>query len=1076
MNLYTTFHTSYIRQIIFVGIVFLFFAVPAKAQFYNGHNLRFGQNRIQYEERLWSYYRTSLADIYYYPQTKELAALTAEYVPQIVLEMEQKLSISLQKKMQIVIFARHSDYLQSNIGLETGNINNTGGVTPVYGDKIFLYFKGDINTFLDDLRTNIASLFVNYFVVGETFGSSISASYMSEYPIWFTDGLSCYFSKKWIPEFDDVIKDGLLLDRYKKQRFYKLPLYEQQIVGFSFWKYIEEQYGANAIVNILYYVKFTRNYERAIYYALRANVKDLFLEWIEYSKKIYTFKPGEESVELSLLKYKKNTNYLSPSISPDGQQLAYVTNLDGRVKVWILNLETKKKKCIYRYHYRIEDNPDYSYPLVKWHPSGTFLTMMIEYKDKVYLQPYHLEKKKFDNKQVVFINKITDFSYSSDGRFIAISGVQNGQSDIYIYNSASRSLEQITNDKADDFAPRFIRNNAQVIFSSTRQNDTIGIDNSFEEGKQDLFIYDFLTKDKLLNRVTHTASANELYPMEVEKDYISFISDLNGVNNRYLGKFSNVISHIDTAIHYTYRIDWYPISNYNTGILSQDINPSTAMAVQQVFRNGQWLIGTENYIRFSGIDKHNILTPEIKTVPVQTEEKISNDSIRPKSNQKQLRQVRLSDLHIVTDTTNAAGTDNLVAGKPNEKPESQKDPLIPRNYNVQYYIKGMIAQADFSFLSTSYQQFIKSDQPIYLNPGLNAFLMVNIRDLMEDYRMMGGVRISADLRNLEFLYSYENLKRRLDRQTVLHYQSLKSSSEVYDIKQQNVNVHYLLKYPFDKVNSLHTIFTFRYNRYDYRSIDDYSLQQKPSQSIWVGTKVEYVIDNTRHIATNLLRGFRGKFFAEFSCIPNKEFNNMTVIGMDLRHYTKIHSTLVWANRLAASASLGKNRLIYYLGGVDNWIFPKFNQEIGIDTSVNYTYQTLATNMRGFTQNIRNGTNFFVFNSELRFQIIQCFAQKPLRSEFLRSLQFVLFGDAGTAWVGLHPYLEQNALFTRTINMEGSNIKITLKKQTEPIVGGVGIGLRFQLLSYFIRLDYAWGIENYKIANDGVFYLSFNVDF
>ncbi len=163
----------------------------------------------------------------------------------------------------------------------------------------------------------------------------------------------------------------------------------------------------------------------------------------------------------------------------------------------------------------------------------------------------------------------------------------------------------------------------------------------------------------------------------------------------------------------------------------------------------------------------------------------------------------------------------------------------------------------------------------------------------------------------------------------MHYQSLKSSSEVYDIKQQNVNVHYLLKYPFDKVNSLHTIFTFRYNRYDYRSIDDYSLQQKPSQSIWVGTKVEYVIDNTRHIATNLLRGFRGKFFAEFSCIPNKEFNNMTVIGMDLRHYTKIHSTLVWANRLAASASLGKNRLIYYLGGVDNWIFPKFNQEIGM---------------------------------------------------------------------------------------------------------------------------------------------------
>jgi outer membrane protein assembly factor BamA len=275
---------------------------------------------------------------------------------------------------------------------------------------------------------------------------------------------------------------------------------------------------------------------------------------------------------------------------------------------------------------------------------------------------------------------------------------------------------------------------------------------------------------------------------------------------------------------------------------------------------------------------------------------------------------------------------------------------------------------------------------------------------------------------------------------------------------------------------LHTTLTFRYNRYDYRAIDDYSLKKKPEQSIWIGAKAEYIIDNTRPLAINLLRGFRGKFFAEFSCVPSKAFDNMTVIGMDLRQYIKLHRTLVWANRLAASASLGKDRLIYYLGGVDNWIFPKFNQEIGIDTSVNYRYQTLATNMRGFTQNIRNGTNFFVLNSELRFQIIQCFSGKPLRSEFLQSFQLVLFGDMGTACVGLHPYLENNSLFTRTINMEGSNIKITLKKQTEPIVGSVGMGLRFQIFSYFLRLDYAWGIENYKIANKGIFYLSFNLDF
>jgi hypothetical protein len=495
------------------------------------------------------------------------------------------------------------------------------------------------------------------------------------------------------------------------------------------------------------------------------------------------------------------------------------------------------------------------------------------------------------------------------------------------------------------------------------------------------------------------------------------------------------------------------------------------MVSQQIFHKGQWKISMENYSRFSDLPKQELAI----ATPVATH----NDSITPandtlsknKQTQKRLRQTRLSELNISAADTDTLSNNELATIPP---ANSEQEALIPRNYDVQYFINGMTAQVDFSFLNTSYQQFVKAQQPIYLNPGLNAFLMVSIRDLMEDYRMTGGVRISADLNNLEFLYSYENLKRRLDRQIAIHYQSLKSFDGRYDVRQQNINLHYILKYPFDRVNSLHTTFTVQYNRYGFRAIDDYSLTTQPEHKFWLGTKVEYIIDNTRPIAINMLNGFRGKLFAEFSATPDKTFNNMAVFGLDMRHYARLHKTLIWANRFAASASIGKNRLIYYMGGVDNWIFPKFNQEINIDTSLNYTYQTLATNMRGFTQNIRNGSNFFVLNSEIRFQIVQCFARKPLRSEFLQSLQVVLLGDIGTAWVGLHPYLSDNSLFTRVI--QNGDIKITLRRPVEPIVGGFGLGLRFQLLSYFIRLDYAWGVENYKVSDKGVFYLSFNLDF
>jgi WD40 repeat protein len=1063
----------WLQQLVVFCFLLFFCSNSLFAQFYSGYNLTFGQNRVQYEKRIWNYYRTSIADIYYYPQSKELAILAADYTLKTVLEMEQKLGVSLQNKIQILIYARQSDFMQSNIGLESNDFYNTGGVTPVHGGKLFLYYKGNRTTFLQDLRGGIAGLFVNHFLVGQTVGSNISASYSSAFPAWFTDGLSSFLSQKWTTDIENRVRDGVLSGRYRK--IHGLPLAEQRVAGFSFWKFVAAQYGENAVAVMLYYAGATRNYERAIYYALRTPFKVVLEEWLSYYNQRYLPKPGQEDMDASVLKYKKNTDYLYPQLSPNGKQLAYITNTEGRVKVWILNLEDNKKKPIYRYHYRIETNPDYSFPLLAWHPTGNFLTLMTEYHDKVYLSSYRLDRTKFEAKQVVFINKITDFAYSSDGRLIALSGVKNGQSDVYIYNVASRSLEQITHDKADDILPRFIRNNTEMLFSSNRNNDTLDVDNPSEHENYDLFSYDVASKNPILHRITHT-SGNETYGMEAEKDYISFLSDLNGINNRYLGQFKNVISHIDTGIHYTSRVEWYPISNYNTGIYFQDIDKANASVVQQLLRNGQQIIGMENYIRFSGVAKRDLSFPIPKA---RVSNPVSNPIPEPDTNQhaeempspKRLRQLRLSDIAIpASDTTTHAENEKEIA----TNAKQEQEVLLPRNYEIQYFINKMVAQADFSFLSASYQQFVKAATPLYLNPGLNAFLAISIQDLMEDYRMTGGVRISVDLNNLEFLYSYENLKHRLDRQLVLYYQSLKSFDGLYDIRQQNVNMYYILKYPFDRVNSLHTSATFRYNRYGMRSVDDYSLHRNPEQRIWIGAKVEYIADNTRQIAINLLRGFRGKFFAEYSCIPNKEFNNMLVLGLDVRHYTKLHPTLVWANRFAASASLGKNRLIYYMGGVDNWIFPKFNQEVSIDTTVNYSYQTLATNMRGFTQNIRNGTNFFVLNSELRFQIIQCFSEKPLRSEFLQSLQLILFGDVGTAWVGLHPYLENNVLFTRIIQRNA--IKVTLKKQTEPIVGAFGVGLRFQLFSYFIRLDYAWGVENYKVNNKGVFYLSFNLDF
>ena len=132
-------------------------------------------------------------------------------------------------------------------------------------------------------------------------------------------------------------------------------------------------------------------------------------------------------------------------------------------------------------------------------------------------------------------------------------------------------------------------------------------------------------------------------------------------------------------------------------------------------------------------------------------------------------------------------------------------------------------------------------------------------------------------------------------------------------------------------------------------------------------------------------------------------------------------------------------------------------------------------MRGFEQNIRNGTSFVVLSTELRMPIVQMFTARRISNNFLKSLQLVLFGDFGTAWTGLTPYSEDNCLYTRIV--ESGSISAKVHRQVEPFVGGFGLGLRASLLGYFLKLDYAWGVEDYKIyKKKGMLMFSLGVDF
>ena len=210
--------------------------------------------------------------------------------------------------------------------------------------------------------------------------------------------------------------------------------------------------------------------------------------------------------------------------------------------------------------------------------------------------------------------------------------------------------------------------------------------------------------------------------------------------------------------------------------------------------------------------------------------------------------------------------------------------------------------------------------------------------------------------------------------------------------------------------------------------------------------------------------------------------NMQVVGLDFRHSQKISREIVWVNRFAASSSFGYEKLVYYLGSLDDWIPIGQAQFINADdVKPIYRYHALAANMRGFPQNVRRGTNFAVINSEVRFPVFKYLIKRPIRSKFVKNFQVIAFTDVGAAWSGLDPWSKENSIdetkyYDGTKNSAGEySITVTVSKKIDPIVAGYGFGVRTTFLGYFMRLDWAWGIEDGYTKDKPIIYLSLSLD-
>jgi hypothetical protein len=437
------------------------------------------------------------------------------------------------------------------------------------------------------------------------------------------------------------------------------------------------------------------------------------------------------------------------------------------------------------------------------------------------------------------------------------------------------------------------------------------------------------------------------------------------------------------------------------------------------------------------------------------------------------------------------------------------------DYKLKFSMDNFSGGFNNDILVTRYQPYTGS-LPVILQSGgaFNGMLKASVFDLFEDIRFTGAIRLpliggvgtgapyggtttsvfvpvnqSLFDGGGEWYGRIDYLKKRFDfsllyyRKTDLGNVQLPFSAQFFEGKMFTNLYQGIIKYPFDRVRSIRLSLGVRTDKIVVRGdqFDPNTLKIGDLNKQTFGlARLEYVHDNVIQKAMNIWNGLRYKVYMDINGQINKPSpatvggpkpgRFMFNTGFDGRYYYPIYRNFIWAARVAGDFSYGSQKIVYYLGGVDGWLFPKYSQDPRPEDP-EYAYQSLAVNMRGFPQNVANGNNALVINSEFRFPVFATLINRPINNAFLRNFQIIQFTDLGTAWNGAFSKIE------RPQSVYGSPpVQVTVKAGgIGPLVGGYGFGVRSMLLGYFLRLDAAWEM-NVLFKGKPYLHFAMGVDF
>lgn len=1072
-------------------IIFISFALGGTAL------AQFGQNKVQYKNYDWFYIQTKHFDIYF-PNGGEITAeFTAAVAEEALNQLEKDFNYKLNNRIMLIVYNSHNDFQETNVTDQyTGQ--GVGGFTEPFKNRVVFPFEGSYEKFRHVIHHELVHAVMQDMYFGGTIQNVISKGITLQLPHWFMEGTAEFFSQGWETNTDMFIRNAIISESLPDIK--QLYGYLGYRGGQSVFKYLAETYGRQKLGELLNKIQALGSLEPALKASIGIDLEELNERWKKSLKKEYwpdiavMLDPDEFAKRLT--DNKKNYGFYntSPSISPQGDKIAFISDRDIYLDVFIMDASDGKiiKKVVKSGKTTDFEELNILYPSIAWSPDN--ISIALSSKSKGYDVITVINTETENSYELPFqFGGIESINWSRDGDKVAFTAHNSVQSDIYVYNLKTGELDNITNDIFSDTNPVWTPDGKKIIFSSDRKNITNAskLSNDFMMSNHSFDLLDLYMADvetRKIKRLTDWALSNENHVVVSEDGkQILFVSDKNGINNIYRMSIedfdkpefeslthvkavpiTNSISEINqiSASYDGKKLSFAALyqMGYNIFMLN---NPFEAEAIADSLQPTKYMASL-----IDGRFKANLFVdteekkdiqsiPGIDTPAIDSTKKIAEtvkDSVDQQKQRTFFTGEYVTDKKTKEDSV-SSDYSRYVFGA--DKSESDSARIERRN---QLFSEQL--DADSNYIVNRYKINFTPDL-IYANAGYSTYYgllgttVLSFSDILGNHRLIGITSLQIDIKNSDYGLAYYYLENRLNfgiegfHTARFLYKDSFWGMELYRFR--NFGLVTSLSYPlsrFYRVDGSLSLMSVTAENLD-------NIFVPAEKATYVVPALSFVHDNVLWGYTSPIEGTRYSFTLFGDPGITKSRQSFYSLLVDYRKYFRFFFDNAFVFRFSGGYSGGANPQRFFLGGTDNWINRSFaTQSIPVETASDYAFLSPAMPLRGYDYAEQIGSKYSLLNLELRTPLIRYLLTGPLPILF-QNILGTAFIDAGAAWNN-----------SQNLKLFGKNDNDN--RVTQDLLIGTGVGLRLYLL-FLWRFDVAWK-WNLDSFSKPRYYISIGYDF